>query len=80
MHKEMQITNLEYVVASLRIKHDKDGYYSSDFIGHWVDYDQAIILEVAFLRHSDSVTAWFSEEDLNCITREIKEELEKKEE
>ena len=80
MYKEMQITNLEYAVASSRIKHDENGYHSYDLVGHWVNYNQAIMLEVAFLRHSDLIKVWFSEEDLDCITEEIKEELERKEE
>lgn len=74
MYKEMQITNLEWIVATLRIKHDRDGYYSDsgDFAGHW-NYDQAIMLEVAFLRQSDSLKVWFSEDELKYFPKDCKE-------
>lgn len=73
MYKEMQITNLEWVVATLRVKHDGDGYYSDgDFAGHW-SYDQAIMLEVAFLRQSDPLKVWFSEDELKYFPKDCKE-------
>ncbi len=73
MYKEMQITNLEWIVATLRIKHDGDGYYSDDFAGHW-SYDQAIMLEVAFLRQSDPFSVWFSENELRYFPKDYREE------
>ena len=69
MYKKHEITNLEYAIATLRIKKVNDSEYGSDCLyitdsGYYVKgEDNAIWEEIKWLRERDTIAAEEDEED-----------------